>query len=307
MTDLNPRRLAQLLLLGTVLVWGASFAIVKSALTDASPFVFNLLRMTLAAAALIAINHRHLRALTRPQLAGGALAGVFLATGYQFQTLGLAHTTAAKSAFITGLVVVLVPLLMILPAVRPPGTRRPGLLAIVGALVAFAGLILLTTPPGTPPSALFTSISAGDLLTTVCALAYAGHLLTLARISPGMPAGPLATVQISAAAVFMLLTLPLEHTHRLTWTPRLAIALAVTSLLATAAAFTIQSYAQQHLPPAQTAVLLTMEPVFAALTSVLLLHEALSIRSLAGSALILISIAAIEVLPSLLHATEIPA
>ncbi len=301
-----PKTKARLLLLAVVLIWGISFALVKSALTDTSPLLFNLIRMTLASLILAVINRKSLRRVTRPQLAAGALTGLFLALGYQFQTFGLAGTTAAKSGFLTGLVVVLVPLLCIIPGIRPAGTSRPGLKAVLGALLAFAGLLLLTTPPGTAPRDLFSAISAGDLLTLACALAFALHLLTLARVSPKIPAGLLATLQIAAASCLMLLTLPLEPL-RLHLTASLILAWIFTAVLGTAAAFTIQSYAQQHLPPVQTVVILTLEPVFAWLTSLVLLHERLGPRALLGAALILLAIALIELLPATHHPTEIPA
>jgi len=302
---MSRRTLAHLLLLGTVVVWGATFTLVKSALADASPLLFNLLRMALATVVLAVVNHRQLRGITRAHLKAGVLAGIFLALGYQFQTAGLARTSAAKSAFITGLVVVFVPLLTLVPAFRPAATKRPGLAASIGAVCAFAGLFLITTPPGTGLANLGTGIGAGDLLTLVCALAFAAHLLTLARFSPGMSSGVLATLQIGFATVTMLLTVPLEHPHA-AFTPRLIIALAVCSVLATAAAFTIQSFAQQVLPPTHTVVILTLEPVFAWLTALVFLHEALDRRSLAGAALILAGIAVVELLPGA-KSTEIPA
>jgi drug/metabolite transporter (DMT)-like permease len=302
---MSKRRLAYLLLLGTVLVWGATFTLVKSALADASPLLFNLMRMALATVALIAINRRHLRGVAWPQVRAGAMAGVFLAVGYQFQTLGLTRTSPAKSAFITGLVVVFVPALTLVPAFRPPGTGRPGWSSGVGAVLAFAGLFLITTPTGTRLGNLATSIGPGDLLTLVCAVAFAAHLLTLARFSKGMAAGLLATLQIGFATATTLFTLPFEDSHAL-FTPRLLVTLAVCSLLATAAAFTIQSFAQQVLPPTHTVVILTLEPVFAWVTSLLVLHEGLAQRALVGAALILAGIAVIELLPAA-NATEIPA
>lgn len=305
MSATNRRTLAHLLLLATVIIWGATFVLVKSALADATPLLFNLMRMALATLALAAINARHLKSITAAQLRAGLIAGIFLAAGYQFQTLGLTMTTAAKSAFLTGLVVVFVPALTLIPAFRPPSTPGPGPASALGALLAFAGVILITTPAGTSLLNAFTSIARGDLLTLLCALAFAAHLLTLARFSKGMPAGLLATLQIGFCALAMLVTLPLEHPHALS-TPRLLITLAVCSLLATAAAFTIQTFAQQVLPPTHTVVLLTLEPVFAWLTSLFILHESLGRRSLLGAALILAGIAAVELLPSA-HTSEIPA
>jgi drug/metabolite transporter (DMT)-like permease len=293
---LSDSTLAHLLLLAVVIVWGATFVLVKDALQDVSPLLFNLLRMTIASIALVIVNHRQLRHINRRALISGLIVGLFLAAGYQFQTAGLALTTPAKSAFITGMVVVFVPLFTILPALRSPNTPAPSWSAAVGALLAFSGLLLLTTPTGTSWHNLFASIGLGDMLTLACAIAFAGHLISLSHTSSQVPTGQLATLQIGVAAALMAITLPLGGRPHLAITPRLLIALAVTSLLATAAAFTIQSWAQQHLPATHTAILLTLEPVFACLTSFLILHERLSPRSLCGAALILAGIASIELL-----------
>jgi drug/metabolite transporter (DMT)-like permease len=293
---LSDSTLAHILLLAVVFVWGATFVLVKDALLDASPLLFNLLRMTLAFIVLVVVNRRQLRHINRRALISGLIVGLFLGAGYQFQTTGLALTTPAKSAFITGMVVVFVPLLTIVPAFRSYNTPAPRWAAAIGALLAFSGLLLLTTPAGTSWQNLFASIGLGDILTLACALAFAGHLIALSHASSQVHTGQLATLQIGVAAAFMAITLPLGGRPHLAVTPRLLIALAVTSLLATAAAFTIQSWAQQHLPATHTAILLTLEPVFASLTSFLLLNERLGRRSLCGAALILAGIASIELL-----------
>jgi drug/metabolite transporter (DMT)-like permease len=293
---LSPSTLAHILLLAVVFVWGSTFVLVKDALQDASPLLFNLLRMALAFVALAIVNHRQLHRINRRALISGLIVGIFLAAGYQFQTAGLALTTPAKSAFITGLVVVFVPLFTVFPALRSPNTPAPRWTTAVGALLAFSGLLLLTTPSGTSLQNLFVSIGPGDLLTLGCAIAFAAHLLALAHTSQQVPTGQLATIQIGAAALVMAITLPIGGRPHLSITPRLIVALAVTSLLATAAAFTIQSWSQQHLPPTHTAILLTLEPVFACLTSFLVLHEHLGRRSLTGAALILAGIAITELL-----------
>jgi drug/metabolite transporter (DMT)-like permease len=130
----------------------------------------------------------------------------------------------------------------------------------------------------------------GEWLTLACAVAFAAHLLTLAHAAPQLSARRLGTLQIAFAAIFMLLTLPLGGRPTLHLTPISVIALAITALLATAAAFTIQSWAQQILPPTHTALILTLEPVFAALTSLLFFHERFGPRELLGAALILAGI-----------------
>lgn len=295
---LSPTALAHLLLLAVVIIWGATFVLIKDALQDATPLLFNLLRMALAFVALVIINHRQLGSIKHQSLISGLIVGLFLASGYQFQTAGLARTTAAKSALITGLVVVFVPLFTVLPALRPSGTPPPRWTSAVGAILAFSGLLLLTTPAGTSWQNLFSTVGLGDILTLFCAVAFAAHLLSLAHVSKGIPTAQLATLQIGSAALLMAITLPLGGRPHLSLTPRLITALAITSLLATAAAFTIQSWAQQYLPPTHTAILLSLEPVFACITSFLVLHEHLGRRSLFGAALILIGIVIIELFPS---------
>ncbi len=117
---------AYLLMTFVVAVWGSTFVLIKGALADATPAAFNLIRMTLAFALLAIAYHRHWRTIRRTHIAAGALVGLCLAAGYQFQTIGLVRTTPSKSAFITGLVVVLVPLFSIAPALRPARrTRTP--------------------------------------------------------------------------------------------------------------------------------------------------------------------------------------
>jgi drug/metabolite transporter (DMT)-like permease len=293
--------LAHALLLAVVVVWGSTFSLVKSALAEVSPLVFNLLRMVLAFVVLVLIDSltggRSLRGLSRRDLTLGAGAGLFLALGYQFQTSGLNHTTPSKSAFLTGLVVVIVPLLSAIPGVATDNAMRPTLDTYLGALVAFAGLILLTTPPGSG-TAIFSGIGLGEMLSLLCAVAFAAHLLMLSHAAPMVTARRLGTLQIGFAAVFMLLTLPLGgrlvfHSSRIVW-----IALAVTALLGTAAAFTIQSWAQQHLPASHTALLVTLEPVFAWLTSLLFFGERLGNRAMLGAGLILAGIVMAELRPT---------
>ncbi len=295
---------AHLLLIAVTLVWGCTFPLVKSALRDVSPLLFNLLRMALASAVLLAANHRSLRDLTKPQIQLSALAGLFLALGYELQTTGLTHTTPSKSAFLTGLVVVFVPLLSTLPGIRAPTTPHPLAAAFLGALVAFAGIILLTSEPHAG-LAVLNGMHLGEWLTLGCALAFAFHLLTLARGANHIPARALGTLQIVFATATMLVFLPLDHPLHLRYTPTVVAALAVTSVLATAAAFTIQSWVQQHLPASHTALIFTLEPVFAWLTSLLFLGERLGPRNLTGAAIILLGILLAELGPTVLSQAAI--
>lgn len=289
------------LLILVTLVWGTTFALVKLALRDSTPLAFNLVRMTLASAVLAVVNYRSLGGINRRDMRAGAAAGFFLGLGYQLQTSGLAHTTASVSAFLTGLVVVFVPLFSAIPGVLPTGQRKPGWPAFAGAAIAFLGLVLLTTPPGSG-MALLSGIHLGEALTLACAAAFALHLLTLSRTASQVSAQRLGTLQIGFCALTMVLTLPLGGHAHIALTPTVLVALAVTALLATAAAFTIQSWAQQHLSATHTALILTLEPVFAWLFSMLFLGEHLSHRTIAGATLILAGILVSE----LVAATSTP-
>jgi drug/metabolite transporter (DMT)-like permease len=301
---------AYLLMLFVVAVWGSTFVLVKGALADATPGAFNLVRMTLAFAVLGVAYHRYWRAIQLWQVGAGALVGLCLAMGYQFQTTGLARTTPSKSAFITGLMVVMVPLLSMIPGLRPPGARPPRWNVFIGAALAFIGIVLLIAPAAGQASGTasllekaarllpdMASINLGDVLTLGGALGFAFHCLALSRISPRIAFQPLALLQVGFCAVFMALSIPLIEHPKIMWTPALAMALGIAAVLATAAAFSIQSWAQSILPSTHIALLLTLEPVFAWLTSFLLTGERLGLRPASGALLILAGIALTELLP----------
>jgi drug/metabolite transporter (DMT)-like permease len=132
---------AHILLVLITLIWGSNFAVIKNALTDISPLFFNAVRMSLAAVVLAAIFHRELPRLTAGAVRGGCLVGLFLFVGNELQTTGLKYTTPSKSAFLTGVSVVLVPVFLAIFWKR--GINR---WTSVGVLLAFAGLYLLTVP-----------------------------------------------------------------------------------------------------------------------------------------------------------------
>jgi drug/metabolite transporter (DMT)-like permease len=286
------------LLLAVAALWGATFVLIKDALQDASPLAFNLVRMSIASLCLVAVYRKHLRRITRGSLAAGATVGACLAAGYQFQTAGLARTTPSKSAFITGMVVVLVPLLSAIPGLRSKEMHAPRWNAWGGAILAFGGIILLTTPAG-----MVSGINLGDVLTLCCAIGFALHVIALSHTSSRIDLPQLATLQVGFCTLYMVATLPLGGHLYLHLTARLVIALLIAGVLATAAAFTIQSWAQQHMPPTHTALILAMEPVFAWITSFLMIGERLHARAAVGAVLVLAGIALTELFVTALPAT----
>ena len=278
---------ATIALVGVCIIWGTTFTVVKDALDDASALVFLALRFGLATASLwIAFRwHGPLR-LGRELLRNGSLIGFALFAGYLCQTIGLRFTTPARSAFLTGLFIVFVPAIMAFQRKRLPSGSE-----IIGIVAGFVGLGFLASPVS------FDDTSIGDALTVVCALAYAVHILLLARFSGTADPRALTLIQIGTAFVLSLFTFWWVETPFLRLSPRLWVAVGITGILATAVAFMVQTWAQRHVPPTRTAFIFALEPVFAWITSFLVAGERLSMEGLTGAALILLGILFVEIKP----------
>ena len=276
---------AHLLLVLITFIWGTTFVVIKRALTDISPLLFNALRMTLASACLAAFYWRELRGMKPPTIKAGTILGVLLWLGYEFQTTGLRLTSPSKSAFITGMSVVLVPVFLVLF-----WKRKVNRWTTLGVISAFVGLTLMTVPSGGAEWVDWAAVNRGDLLTLGCALAFGFHIIFLGQSSREFRFKQIAVLQTASAAVLMLATVPLMETVRVAWTEQLVIALVVTAVLCTAVAFTVQAWAQQFTPPTHTALIFSLEPVFAWVTSFVILGERLGLRVGAGAALILAGI-----------------
>lgn len=281
---------AHLLLLAATLVWGATFIVIKSALADATPLVFNAVRMTFAAVVLCVIFFRQLRHLPVGALRAGVEIGTLMWLGYEFQTAGLLYTSASKSAFLTGISVVLVPLLL---AVF--WRRHINRYTLAGVVAASIGLYLLCVPPGQGLS--LASLNRGDLLTLACAVAFAFQIIIVGRSAQHYDFAHLVPVEIAVCALWMLISIPIaDRQGFIRFTPAMISALAVTALLGTVACFIVQAWAQRFTPPTHTALIFSLEPVFAGLTSYLLIGERLGSRALLGAALILTGVLASELL-----------
>ena len=275
---------AHLLLILTTLVWGVTFVQVKDALRFASPLAFNAVRMSLAAAVLAALYGGRLRGLSRPGLVAGLRVGFFLFLGYAFQTTGLRLTTPSKSAFLTGVAVVLVPVFM-----SVFWRRRVRGWTWAGVLTAFAGLYLMTVPA----AGSLAGVNTGDLLTLGCAVAFGLQIIFLGSATRQHRFEAMAVLQAVTAAALTVASVPLLEDPHLAWNGRVVAAILVTGLLGTAAAFTIQAWAQQFTSPTYTALIFALEPVFAWLASYAL-GERLGGRAVWGAGLILAGIVLAE-------------
>ncbi len=293
---MSRRFRAEAALVAITVIWGSTFLLVKRALADVSPLLFLALRFSLAAAALAALlgrrafrpaeGRRAKGESLRGQLAAGALCGTFLFAGYFFQTLGLALTSPAQSAFLTGLASVMVPFLA--SAVYK---IRPQVSEVVGVAMAAGGLALMTLngPAG--------AVNPGDLLTLLCAGGFAAQIVTLGHFSERMRFEVLSIAQTGAAAAWSAGLLWIFEAPRIVWRPEVTAAVLIGGLLATALAFTAQAWAMQHTSATRTAVIFMLEPVVAWAVSFWLAGEGLSARAAAGAALILLGIVTVELKP----------
>ena len=272
---------AHLLLVLMTFIWGSTFVLIKAALAAISPLLFNAIRMTLAAMIMALVYRKQLAGLTPQALKGGLLVGIFLFLGYELQTSGLGLTTPSKSAFLTGVSTVLVPLFLVIF-----WRARTHLWRTLGIGLAFVGLFLMTVPASREAMADFAKVNTGDLLSLGCAVAFAFQIIFIGRATRHFPFEQIAVLQLSVAAVLMLITAPVLEHPRFQLSQTVLAAILITGVLCTAVGFTVQAWAQQFTPASHAALIFTLEPVFAWLTSFVYLHERLGTRAGVGALLI---------------------
>jgi drug/metabolite transporter (DMT)-like permease len=257
------------------LIWGSTFVLVQNALDAVGPITFVAWRFVIASMLLIALFHRRLRTVTRHEMLSGGLLGVWLSSGYIFQTIGLQTTTTAKTGFITGLSVVIVPVLATILLRRPPG-RGP----VIGIVAATIGLGVLSLNRD-------LSVATGDLWVLACAVMFALHIVTVAHFSPRHDSMRLSVAQ--TVAVMILATAGAFSFE----TPQIDLPLATwgaiifTGAVATALVFSLQMVVQRFTTPTHTALLFSLEPVFAAFFGWWWASEHLGAKELIGCGLIL--------------------
>ena len=279
--------MADLSLVLLTLVWGTTFTLVKGALEGGtSPAVFLVLRFGLAAAVMAL-----LRAWRRPRPSpglwrDGTLLGLAMFGGFALQTVGLRYTTPARSGFITGLAVVIVPFIA-----RFLYRRRVSASAWSGVVLAVVGLALLTRPFDGAASA---SVRFGDLLTLGCAVSYAFQILWASEFSPRHPILSLTFVQILVTLAGSLAMLPFE-TRTLVPSAGLTGTVLFTGLFMTVGAFFVMNWAQRHTSAVRAALIYALEPPAAAAFSRVVTGEVLPPVGIAGGALILLGVLVAEV------------
>ncbi len=279
---------ADLVLLGATLGWGTTFAIVKDALADASPAAFLAVRFAIGTAAAALLARSSLRDRTSLKL--GGLLGLLLFLGFALQTFGLRYTSATRSGFVSGLCVVLVPIVGAL-AFR----ARAHAASWLGAGLAGCGLFLMSAPAlrGDAGGSLL-----GDGLTLLSTVSYAFHILFTERFSPRVKPMAAVTAQLAVVALLSTALLPFEEVQ-FHPTRMLVGTLLFTGVFASAIFIYLQMWAQARTSAVRAALIFSLEPIVAAVFSYLIVHDPLVKETLLGGGLIVAGILVAELWPRL--------
>jgi drug/metabolite transporter (DMT)-like permease len=273
-------------LLLVALIWGTTFVIVQKAIAFLEPYSFNSVRFFLASLILLLyilfFKRKSFSKFKNKKLwISGLTLGFWLFWGYGFQTVGLLYTTSSKAGFITGLSVVLVPLLSYF-FLKHKLNWQIGISSIISVI----GLYLLTIGHS-------FSVNIGDGYVLLCAISFALHIVFTGKFASSFDALCLTVVQLTAVSLLSFITAMLTENWRgifitdMIMKTEVASALLITSLFATALAFLAQTYFQTFTTPARVALIFAMEPVFAAITAFIMLNETLESKALTGCILIL--------------------
>ncbi len=272
-------------LVGVTAVWGATFIVVQNAISRMPVMDFLAVRFTLAAIVMFLIKPKCLRGINRLELRRGLVVGILLGASYIFQTFGLKYTSAAVSGFITGMSVVLTPIVAWIFL-----RHKTNFNTWIAVSLAFVGIALLSLKGW--------QFGFGELLTLGCAVFVALHIIALGEWSSQQNIYPFTLIQIATVSVICLAAAAPEGIA-LPPDGKVWGAIGLTAILATAVAFLVQVWAQTLVSPTRAAVVLTMEPVFAGLFAVLIGNEQLTIRIITGAVLILSAMFIIQLRPKL--------
>jgi drug/metabolite transporter (DMT)-like permease len=281
------RYLPDLSLLAITVVWGLSFTVLKTVMGDeVSPLLFVFGRFALAVAVIFPFCRTRVLGLDRRGILGGVFLGILLFAGFSTQTIGIGFTTASKSAFITGLSVVFVPVCLLLHRGILP---RPVL--SVAIIAAVGGMYLLTGPAG-------GGFNRGDLLTLLCAVAFGAQIYVMGLVSPGRDFLALTFVELMTTALLAAVFLPLE-TIRFRFSAFSVASMIFLGTAATAGALVVQTWAQKKTLAVKAGLIFSAEPVFAYMFASVLLNDYFNAIQKLGGAIIILAVLSAEVLPAI--------
>ena len=275
---MNKKITAKIGLLFVTIIWGLTFILVKAALNDAQPFSFAALRFGLATLITLLIVNKNIITSTKNEIIGGILCGFLLFLGYAFQNFGLMNTTATKSAFITSVSVLIVPLLLFALNIQKVNLRI--WLAVV---LATLGLYLLILPGG--------GINIGDVITFGCAVSFALHIIAQDNyLKKEIRLLPFICIQLAFVTLISFIHAQVFEPEAIIWSTRLTYAIIITGIFATLIALLIMVWAQKILNPSETALIFAMEPVAAALFAMVFAGEILGLLGWIGGGFVCLAV-----------------
>ncbi|PID59859.1 MAG: multidrug DMT transporter permease [Ignavibacteriae bacterium] len=292
---------AELILIFITILWGATFPIIKEALNDISSLTFISIRFAFAGIFLLPFVIK--KRFTKKAAKSGILLGVFLFLGFAAQTFGLKYTTAIKSSFLTGTVVIMVPILQLLIEKKPPNKG-----VIFGVIIVTIGISFLSSG-GKSILNLFSDLGSnfnlGEILSLFCAFFYAIYIVLLDVESNKYDFWILLFYQIVAIAVlstgFMFLfdATSIEHI-KVDITKNLIWAVFYTSIFTTLITTALQTKYQKSVTPAKAGIIFSLEPIVATILAFFLLGEKITNFGYIGAALIIIGLLTAELYESLM-------
>ncbi|HIQ86071.1 MAG TPA: DMT family transporter [Candidatus Scatomorpha gallistercoris] len=278
MSERKYGHIGRLALIGATLLWGSSFVVLKTTLDSVPTLWILAIRFTGAAILMGLPSIKQLAKIDKRCLASGVFMGLALYAAYTLQTFGLVYTTPGKNAFLTATYCVLTPFLW-----WAFTRKRPDLYNILAALVCITGMALVSLNGD-------LSVGLGEGLTMCCGFFYALHIIFTSKGVARYGVGVLTTIQFATAALLCWISAPISAPFPDSVPSSAWLSIAYMCVLCTFACYYLQTIGQKYTSPQTSSILLTLESVFGTLISVAFYGEQLTLRELAGFALIFIAV-----------------
>ena len=272
---LTSRTRAESYLLSLTIIWGSTFVLTKFILENASPFVYVAIRFFIASLLFAALFFRRLRTISKDGITKGLVLGVLLFLGFMLQTIGLKFTTASKSAFVTGLIVVFTPIFQLVIERKTPKIGN-----IIGVVLVAIGLYLLTSPKG-------SEFNIGDALTLVCAVLFSIYTVYLGVYGKEHDPAHLTFIQFTSTTILAAIAIPFLETAHLNLTFNFMLNIAYLTVMPTVVALYMMAKYQKFTTPTRSAIIYSMEPPIAAIFAFFIIGEQIGMMGVIGGVLIL--------------------
>jgi len=282
MKENSKKNLSDISLFFVAVVWGGGFVIIKDTLSTVTPMLLISLRFIMASVIMYFILNKKIGKITKTDFKKGSVVGIALYLAFATQTYGLQFTTASKQGFLTAVYVAIVPFLYWILY-----KKRPEIKVFVGSLLTIIGIGLISLHGD-------LNINIGDILTLICAIFFAAHIILIEYFAKDMNVYKLAFLQITVAAVLATISALLTEPFTLNLTTRAWYSISFLAVFSTFGCFTVQTIAQKYTSSSHASILMSLESVFAAIFGILLLNEVMTPLMIFGSILIFIAILIIE-------------